>query len=389
MIWVAVGLIAGNIAFLALLLFWYPRKAKALDKRIPARCPKCRWYNGGLPRNIFCKTCGTYLANESGVMRLLHWASKPMVQVKNLLSMHERNLWLTERRLMDFFDREHRLWDIWDLDNPQLHYVDLRNTGMRMPLDEAIFEPLERSGVLESSSRLQRLLDDPNINFKRLKSTIGSLTEKEHFLGDRGYNDDSDRIRQKKMAVMDAVNGFLDEAHPAAREAWRETVETWEAWKAGHHIICVPRLDGNVRGPGIRLRGSIEELGPEVQNLMQPYSNSPILLAAFRIGLVNKLMRIVNYDLQSRSRKLFMPAGMGHLENEVDWDRQRSEVFKAALGEETFYEFLEMLAEEDASFRRRMILRTCVWIVILAPLGIGLTILWGALYRQVGWPPWR
>ena len=383
MIWVAVGLIAGNIAFLALLLFWYPRKAKAL---IIACCPKCRWHNIG---NIFCKTCGTYLANESGVMRLLHWASKPMVQVKNLLSMHERNLWLTERRLMDFFDREHRLWDIWDLDNPQLSYVDLRNTGMRMlPLDEAIFEPLERSGVLESSSRLQRLLDDPNINFKRLKSTIVRLTEKEHFLGDRGYNDDSDRIRQKKMAVMDAVNGFLDEAHPAAREAWRETVETWEAWRAGHHIICVPRLDGNVRGPGIRLR-SISELGPEVQNLMQPYSNSPILLAAFRIGLVNKLLRIVNYDLQSRSRKLFMPAGMGHLENEVSFRSLRSEVFKAALGEETFYEFLDMLAEEDASFRRRMILRTCVLIVILAPLGIGLTILWGALYRQVGWPPWR
>ena len=102
MIWVAVGLIAGNIAFLALLIFWSPGKAKALDKRIPARCPKCRWYDG---RRVFCRTCGTYLANESGVMRLLHWASKPMVQVKNLLAMSERNLWLTERRLMDFFDR--------------------------------------------------------------------------------------------------------------------------------------------------------------------------------------------------------------------------------------------------------------------------------------------
>ena len=376
MIWVAVGLIAGNVAFFALLIFGSPDRRKTPDKRLLDRCPKCRWYDG-LQVYIFCTTCGTYKANESGVMRLMHWASQPMVRALNLFSMNERNLWLTERRLIDLVDPDHRLWDIWKLDNPESSSVGFRTTWL--PLDEAIFEPLERSEVIESSSRLQRLLDDPEVNtwiterfrFVYLRGIIVGLTKKEHSLGDREYNGESDRIRQKKLAVMDAVSGLFDEAHLAARQAWSETVETWEAWEAGQHIICVPRLAEYGQGSATRLRGSFGELGLEVQNLMQRYSNSPSLLAAFRIGLVNKLIRIVQYDLASPSRKLFMwPTG--HLEHE-GWRRwpARTKVFKAAFGEDMFYEFLGILVAEDTSFRHLMILKHCVGMALVAPFGIG------------------
>ena len=378
MIWVAVGLIAGGVAFLVL-IFGYPGRRKTPDKRLLGHCPKCRAFDDW-ESYIFCRTCGTYQANESGVMRLMHWAWKPIYWVQRIIELDGSNLWLTERRLIDFIDGNHRLWNIWDLENPKYSFVGIPD-WTQLRLDEAIFEPLERSGAIESSSRMKGLLDDPEVNkygvtsFKDLALVIACLTAEEHSLGDMEYNTESDRIRQNKLAVMDAVDAMFGDAHVEASQAWSEKVKTREAWETGQHVICVGRpmrdSDGSYSpGPSTRLRSGYSECGLEVQNLMQRYSSNLDLLAAFRLGLVNKLMRIASYHQKYCRGNVMLERG--HLRREVD--PVRSEVFKAALGEKMFYEFLGTLIVEEEEARRRVILRICVWIVICAPLGIGLGI---------------
>ena len=374
MIWVAVGLIAGGVALLVL-IFGSPSRGKTPDKRLPPHCPKCRAYDGW--SYTFCRTCGTYKANESGVMRLMHWAWKPIDWVQRIIELDGSNLWLTERRLIDFIDGSHRLWNIWNLENPRYSsFVGIPDWN-QLRLDEAIFEPLERSGAIESSSRMKGLLDDPEVNkyrvtsFKDLAVVIACLTKEEHSLGDMEYNTESDRIRQKKLAVIDTVDAMFGDAHVEASQAWSEKVKTREAWETGQHVICVqkPMRDSGGSyspGPSTRLRSDHGEWGLEVQNLMQRYSSNPDLLVAFRLGLVNKLMRIASYHQKHCIGKVMLERG--HLTGEVD--PVRTEVFKAALGEKMFYEFLGILiAEEEA--RRRVILRNCVLMVICAPLGIG------------------